>query len=280
VTRRKPSALHSWFASAFVQRIVNLARDTGDGRPIDESAEPVIGRSETRIQWLRFLPVLLLLSLGYFVVGTRLLVTRPAPLTHPLTGRVIPGMATDTTWLDRAERDREETPDWALELIGITPGATVADVGAGTGYMTLRIARLVGPTGKVYANDVQPAMLHAIQAKIRQAQLGNVEIVQGTGDDARLPANVVDLALLVDVYHELRQPRAMLQSIRRSLRPNGRLVLVEYRKEDPRIPIASTHRMSIAEARAEIEAEGFTFDRVVEGLPRQHIIVFRRPVVQ
>jgi ubiquinone/menaquinone biosynthesis C-methylase UbiE len=198
-------------------------------------------------------------------------------VAHPLTGRVIPGVATDTAWLDRAEREREETPDRALELIGITPGMTIADIGAGTGYMTVRVARLVGPNGRVYANDLQPAMLREIEAKTRQQQLGNVEIVQGTEDDARLPLNGVDLALMVDVYHEFRQPQAMLQSIRRSLRPNGRLILIEYRKEDPRIPIADTHRLSVAEARAELEAEGFVFERVIEGLPRQHIIVFRKP---
>jgi ubiquinone/menaquinone biosynthesis C-methylase UbiE len=157
---------------------------------------------------------------------------------------------------------------------------TVADVGAGTGYMTVRVARLVGPTGKVYANDVQPAMLRTIEAKVREQQLANVEIVQGAEDNARLPADAVDLALLVDVYHELRQPQAMLHSLYRSLRPNGRLVLLEYRKEDPRIPIADTHRMSIAAVRTEVEAEGFAFDRVIEELPRQHIIVFRKPVVQ
>jgi len=103
-----------------------------------------------------------------------------------------------------------------------------------------------------------------------------VEVVQGGEDDAHLPENAIDLALLVDVYHEFRRPREMLRSIRRSLKPGGLLVLVEYRKEDASIPIALTHRMSVAEARTEVEAEGFTFDRLVPGLPRQHIIRFRR----
>jgi predicted methyltransferase len=239
--------------------------------------KPAVGTARAR--WVRFIPILLLAGIGSFVAGTQFLVTRPAPVAHPITGRVIPGIATDQAWLDRAGRDGEETPDQALKLIGITPGMSVADVGAGTGYMTLRIARLVGPEGKVYANDVQPAMLHTIQAKTLQQQLGNVAIVQGAEDDARLPVNGVDLAVLVDVYHEFRQPQAMLRSVRRSLRPDGRLVLIEYRKEDPHLPIAETHRMSVAEVRAEIEAEGFFFDRVIEELPRQHIIVFRKPVV-
>ena len=123
-------------------------------------------------------------------------------------------------------------------------------------------------------------MLRTIEARIRQQQIGNVEIVQGAEDDARLPEGAIDLALLVDVYHELRQPQALLRSVYGSLRPNGRLVLVEYRGEDPRIPIAATHRMSVAAARVEIEAEGFAFERVIDGLPRQHIIVFRKIVPQ
>src|SRR5262249_53878751 len=151
------------------------------------------------------------------------------------------------------------------------------DVGAGSGYMTLRLARRVGPAGRVYANDVQPMMLRTIASKLRDEKVSNVELVEGTEDDAGLPSDAIDLALLVDVYHEFHHPQAMLRSLRQSLRPDGRLVLVEYRKEDPRIPIAFTHRMSVAEARLEVEAEAFTFDRVIEELPRQHIIVFRKP---
>jgi precorrin-6B methylase 2 len=197
------------------------------------------------------------------------------------TGRRVPFMCPQgrvlATWMNRPERQREEAPDRALQLIGVTPGMTVADIGAGTGYMTMRIAGLVGPTGKVYANEIQPAMLRVIEAKARQQQLANVEVVQGGEDETHLPASVVDLALLVDVYHELRRPQAMLQSIRGSLKPNGRLVLIEYRKEDPSLPIADTHRMSVVEIRTEIQAEGFSFDRRIEELPRQHIMVFHSP---
>jgi predicted methyltransferase len=225
---------------------------------------------------LRFVVVAYLLGLAAFYAGTHLVTTTPAPPIHPLTGRQIAGVATDASWLDRATREQEEAPEQALQLVGIQPGMVVADVGAGTGYMTTRLARLVGPTGKVYANDLQPAMLQIIQNKARTEQLANVEVIQGTETDARLPENAIDLALLVDVYHEMWHPQEMLRSIRRSLKPNGQLVLVEYRKEDPRIPIAYTHRMSVAEARTEVEAEGFTFNRLVLGLPRQHIIEFRR----
>ena len=126
---------------------------------------------------------------------------------HPLTGRQIAGIATDAAWLDRASREREEAPDQALQLIGIHAGMVVADVGAGSGYMTTRLAALVGPTGRVYANDLQPQMLQIIQDKARAAGLSNVEIVQGSEADARLPEGTIDLALLVDVYHEMWQPQ-------------------------------------------------------------------------
>jgi predicted methyltransferase len=233
-------------------------------------------RSRPTVRPWRFVPLVVILGLASFLAGTRLLTTHPTPPVHPLTGRQIAGIATDASWLDRTARVQEEQPDLALELIGIAPGMVVADVGAGTGYMTIRLARRVGPTGKVYANDLQRPMLQIIQDKARAGQLSNVEVVQGGEDDAHLPENAIDLALLVDVYHEFRRPREMLRSIRRSLKPGGQLVLVEYRKEDASIPIALTHRMSVAEARTEVEAEGFTFDRLVPGLPRQHIIRFRR----
>jgi predicted methyltransferase len=223
----------------------------------------------------RFLVLVCLLALVAFYAGTRLITTRRPPV-HPLTGRQIAGLATDASWLDRATREQEEAPEQALALIGIRPGMVVADVGAGTGYMTTRLARLVGPSGTVFANDIQPAMLRILQDKAHTEHLANVVVVKGSEIDAHLPEHAIDLALLVDVYHELWYPQEILRSLRRALRPDGVLVLVEYRKEDPRIPIAPTHRMSVAEVRSEVEAEGFTFDRVVPGLPRQHIIIFRR----
>jgi len=211
-----------------------------------------------------------------FYAGTHFVTTRPAPPRHPLTGRQIAGIATDAQWLDRPEREEEEGPERALDLIGIAPEMVVADVGAGTGYMTVRLARRVGPAGKVYANDLQPALLQIIRDKASGEGLANVEIVQGAEDDAHLPERAIDLALMVDVYHELSDPQRMLQSILRSLRPKGQLVLVEYRKEDPSVPIAYAHKMSVKEARIEVEAEGFTLERTAEELPRQHILVFRK----
>jgi SAM-dependent methyltransferase len=197
--------------------------------------------------------------------------------THPLTGRRVAGLATDASWLERPEREKEEQPERALELIGIEEGLIVADVGAGTGYMTVRVARRVGPTGKVYASDLQPQMLAILKDRARQQQLSNIEMVQGALNDAKLPAGAIDLALLVDVYHEFWRPQEMLQSIKRALKPGGRLVLLEYRKEDNSIPILYDHTMSVAEVRTEVEAEGFAFDRLIPDLPRQHIVVFRKP---
>jgi predicted methyltransferase len=211
------------------------------------------------------------------LVAWRLAGSQSQPPRHPLTGRRIAGIATDAVWLDRAEREQEEDPERALDLIGLTPGLVVADVGAGSGYMTVRLARRVGPTGKVYANDLQPAMLQVLQGKVNEQHLANVAPVQGTETDAGLPEGAIDLVLMVDVYHEMWHPQEMLKSLRKSLKPNGRLVLLEYRKEDPSIPIRFEHKMSVAEVRTEVGAEGFTFERTIPGLPRQHIIVFRRP---
>jgi ubiquinone/menaquinone biosynthesis C-methylase UbiE len=201
-----------------------------------------------------------------------------AQATHPLTGRQIaPVMSADGAgWLDRPEREAEEAPDQALDALGIRAGMVVADVGAGTGYMSLRMARRVGPTGKVYANDLQPEMLLKLHAKSQREKLSNVETVQGTESDPKLPPNTMDLVLLVDVYHEFSQPQAMLDKIRESLKPDGRLVLLEYRKEDPKVPIRPEHKMSVAEVKTEVEAEGYKLDQVIEKLPRQHIIIFRK----
>jgi predicted methyltransferase len=226
---------------------------------------------------VRFVLLACLLGLASYYAGSHLVTTRPAAPLHPITGRQIAGIATDANWMDRTSREQEEKPEQALKLVGISPGMVVADVGAGSGYMTTRLARLVGPGGKVYANDIQPGLLRIIQSKAQTEHLSNVQVVQGSEIDAHLPENAIDVALLVDVYHEFWHPREMLRSIRRSLKLNGELVLVEYRKEDSSIPIADTHRMSVADVRAELEAEGFTFDRVVQGLPRQHVIVFRKP---
>ncbi|HWW82410.1 MAG TPA: methyltransferase domain-containing protein [Vicinamibacterales bacterium] len=198
------------------------------------------------------------------------------PGVHPISGRMIaPVMGYQgADWLERTEREDEEAPDLALRVLGIPKGATVADIGAGTGYVTVRLAARVGKSGMVFANDVQPQMLSILQRRLTSAHITNVTLVQGAIDDPRLPLATFDYELLVDVYHEFSQPQAMLRHLRESLKPDGRLVLLEYRKEDPTIPIKFEHKMSVAEAKLEVEAEGLKLSKVDESLPRQHILIF------
>jgi ubiquinone/menaquinone biosynthesis C-methylase UbiE len=179
-------------------------------------------------------------------------------------------------WLVRPERGAEEAPDAALDAIGIAKGAKVADIGAGVGYFTWRLAERIGPGGKVYAVDIQQGMLDQLRHNMAQRKLANYEAVLGAVDDPRLPAGQIDLALLVDVYHEFSQPQKMLQRIRAALQPEGRMVLLEYRKEDPKVPIRPEHKMSVGEVKAEIEPEGFRLEKTLENLPRQHILIFRK----
>jgi ubiquinone/menaquinone biosynthesis C-methylase UbiE len=199
-----------------------------------------------------------------------------APGVHPVSGRrFAPVMGYQgADWLERNERQDEEAPDVALNVLNIAKGMSVADIGAGSGYITVKLAARVGPTGTVFANDVQPQMLAMLAKRLADKHIGNVTLVQGTIDDPKLPPASVDLELMVDVYHEFSQPQAMLRHLREALKPGGRLVLLEYRKEDPTIPIRLEHKMTVAEAKLEVETEGFTLSKVDESLPRQHILVF------
>ena len=202
----------------------------------------------------------------------------PGQGIHPVTGRHIAQVMghTGADWLDRPEREEEEAPSKAIALLQVRPGDVVADVGAGSGYMTVKLARAVGPSGRVRAVAVQPEMIERLTERMRAEMIANVTPILGATDDPKLPAGSVDLELMVDVYHELAAPQRMLQHLRAALKPGGRLVLLEYRKEDPSIPIREDHKMSVADAKAEIEPEGFTLAEVKEDLPRQHILVFRR----
>ncbi len=197
---------------------------------------------------------------------------------HPITHRQIAHVmsADGADWLVRPERESEEHPDQALDAIGIERGSSVGDVGAGVGYMTWRMAARVGPSGTVYAEDIQPEMLDKLKRNMSERHIANVREVLGSIEDPKLPANTLDLVLLVDVYHEFSEPEKMLDHIRDSLKPGGRLVLLEYRAEDPKVPIRPEHKMTVEQVRAEVQPEGFRFDRAIETLPEQHIIVFRK----
>jgi ubiquinone/menaquinone biosynthesis C-methylase UbiE len=213
-----------------------------------------------------------------FTLAMALTVAAQQASVHPLSGRRFAQTmgAEGADWLDRAERDVEEEPDRAIDVLKIEKGSTVADIGAGSGYMTVKLARKVGPQGRVYANDIQPAMLELLNKRITKSKIANVSVVLGMQDDPRLPVETLDLVLMVDVYHELSQPQLMLRHIRASLKPGGRLVLLEYRKEDPSIPIKPEHKMSVADAKLEVEAEGFKLTKTNEDLPRQHILIFTK----
>jgi len=201
-----------------------------------------------------------------------------APPNHPVTGRKIAGVMgmSGADWLVRPEREAEEQPERALDALNLKPGMVVADIGAGVGYMSLRMARRVGPSGKVYANDLQPPMLDLLRQNAAKAGIGNIVTVVGDVADPKLPANTIDLVLLVDVYHEFSQPQQMLRKIRETLKADGRLVLLEYRAEDPNVPIIAEHKMTVAQVKSELEAEGFVLQPVIETLPRQHILILTK----
>jgi len=196
------------------------------------------------------------------------------PITHRRIAQVMGSGGAD--WLVRPEREAEERPDEALDALKIPKGAVVADVGAGVGYFTWRLAARVGPSGVVYGEDIQQEMIDQLVKNMRERKLANVRPVLGAIDDPKLPKDSLDLVLLVDVYHEFSEPEKMLDRIRESLKPNGRLVLIEYRGEDPAVPIRPEHKMTLKQVQAEVQPEGFRFDQSIEILPQQHIIVFRR----
>jgi ubiquinone/menaquinone biosynthesis C-methylase UbiE len=217
-------------------------------------------------------------GMSFVVLGVVALVAQQATSVHPISGRRFAEVmdVRGAAWLDRPERETEEAPDEALNIIGIKRGSSVADIGAGSGYMTIRLSKRVGANGVVYANDIQQPMLDILDKRLKSGRLTNVQLILGNPDDPKLPPASVDLALLVDVYHELSQPQAMLKRLHEALKPGGRLVLLEYKKEDPSIPIRPEHKMSVSEAKMEVEPEGFRLGRVDDGLPWQHVLIFNR----
>ena len=193
-------------------------------------------------------------------------------------GREIAGVMgwQGAAWLERDEREREERTDLLLAALQLKPGMVVADIGEGTGYLARRMAPAVMPGGKVLAVDVQPEMVRMLQAAVRQTGLTQIEPSLGTETDVKLPASSVDLAIMVDVYHELAYPHEVLASIIRALKPGARLVFVEYRAEDPQVPIKALHKMSEAQIKREAAVHALVWERTVGTLPWQHLVVFRK----
>ncbi|MFO8232987.1 MAG: class I SAM-dependent methyltransferase [Longimonas sp.] len=179
-------------------------------------------------------------------------------------------------WLERAQRAEEERPDLVVDSMRLEPGDVVADIGAGTGYFTFRIAPKV-PEGRVLAVDIQPEMLRRIRSRMQEQDIRNVTPVEGTIRDPRLPADTLDAALMVDAYHEFSHPREMMTSLVRSLKPGGRVHLVEYRKEDPSVPIKPLHKMSETQAKREMRAVGLEWVETLDMLPQQHFLIFEKP---
>ena len=178
-------------------------------------------------------------------------------------------------WLERNTRQEEENVALAIAKLGLQPNSVVADIGAGTGYYTFRIAPEV-PQGKVYAVEVQDAFISALKTRQQELGLANVEVIKGTSQAPNLPTASVDLVIMVDVYHELEYPQEMLQALHQTLKPTGKLLLLEYRAEDPAIPIKELHKMSVAQANKELGANGFKLYQKEDFLPIQHFLLYEK----
>ena len=207
---------------------------------------------------------------------------RNIPATHDGIGKIYMGREIaqvmgfqGAQWLEREEREQEERGDLLLRELNLKPGMNVMDVGAGTGYYSRRMASVVAPTGKIFAIDVQQEMLDMLAELSKQAQFANLKPIHGSEKSVALPEGVADVAIMVDVYHELKFPVEMLASIMRALRPGGRVVFVEFRAEDPRVPIKALHKMSEAQIRREAEQNGLLWERTANTLPWQHVVIFK-----
>ena len=178
-------------------------------------------------------------------------------------------------WLERTDREKEEAPTKAIALLDLAPDAIIADIGAGSGYYSFRIAPLI-PKGKVIAVDIQQEMLDYLKKEAEARKITNVEPHLGAIDSIQLPANAIDAVLFVDAYHEFSHPAEMLKSIHNALKPGGKIYLLEFRAEDPRVPIKALHKMSAAQATKEFETLGFSFVENKTDLPWQHFLVFKK----
>jgi ubiquinone/menaquinone biosynthesis C-methylase UbiE len=179
-------------------------------------------------------------------------------------------------WLEREEREQEERTSVLIQELGLKAGMVIADVGAGSGYLSRRMAPLIAPGGRVLAVDIQPEMLSLLAKLAADPRYSNIVPLQGAADDTHLPAGSVDLAIMVDVYHELEFPWEVLESIVHALKPGGRVAFVEYRGEDAKVPIKTLHKMTEKQVRLEAGQHALKWERTSERLPWQHLVVFRR----
>lgn len=180
-------------------------------------------------------------------------------------------------WLERPERQEEERTDLLVDALKLRAGEQVADIGAGTGYISEKMARRIGPEGVVYAEDIQPEMIDLLKRKMQLLRVANVTPVLGTITDPKLPEGKIDLIIMVDVYHELDHPYEMTEEMIRALKPGGQLVFVEFRGEDPQVPIKLVHKMTVAQVKKEMAAfPTMEWQESVETLPQQHVIFFRK----
>ena len=219
--------------------------------------------------------------------------TRPAAAAAPIytttapspdgTGKVYMGREIarvmsheGADWLERPNREQEEAPERAIRMMDLKPTDVVADIGAGTGYFSFRIAKLV-PKGKVFASDIDPQMIADLRQSIAEGHVTNVEPVRGTTQDPGLPEGKVDVVLMVDAYHEFDHPREMMEAIVRALKPGGRVIDLEYRAEDPQVMIKPHHKMSEAQVKKEMAAVGLVHLKTARDLPQQHFFVFQKP---
>jgi ubiquinone/menaquinone biosynthesis C-methylase UbiE len=235
-------------------------------------------------------PLLILLLASYVIAQeaapTPAVAPPPAVTTNSLGEAVYMDRVIATTmhwagaaWLVRHKRDKEEAAVKMREALKLQPGMAVCDMGCGNGYHTLPMARTVGETGKIYAVDIQPEMLRMLDERVAKEKLTNVQTFIGADADSKLPAASCDLILMVDVYHEFSQPGLMLQSMKKALKPGGQIVLVEFRTEDPEVPIKPEHKMTKAQVIKELAAAGYEPSGSYDELPWQHMLWFREAKV-
>jgi putative heme-binding domain-containing protein len=198
----------------------------------------------------------------------------PAPGTPVRRTRDTAGISENLEFLGRPERDEEEPPDELLDALQIPTGSALADLGAGTGYFTWRLAQRAGPQGRVIAVDIQQKMLDLVAREVKQHDLYNVDLVLGSEHDPHLPEKSLDLVLIAYAYHEFSQPEEIMAAVRRSLKPGGRVVLLEYALESAYTSVPGLHKMRLEDIRSEIEPMGFALDRMLHLIPNQHCVIF------